>query len=95
MYKSTIKYTQFEWDPNKAAINRKKHGIDFADAVSVFNDLDVITIDDPDFDEKRFVTIGMDAYARLLVVVYTYRGNVIRLISARKANKHERKQYEG
>ncbi|WP_069472593.1 BrnT family toxin [Candidatus Marithrix sp. Canyon 246] len=76
MYKPTIKYIQFEWDPNKAAINRKKHRIEFTDAVSVFNDLHVITIDDPDFDEKRFVTIGMDAYVR-------------------KANKHERKQYEG
>jgi uncharacterized DUF497 family protein len=61
----------------------------------VFNDIHVITIDDPDFDEERFITIGMDAYARILIVVYTYRGDAIRLISARKAEKHERKQYEG
>ncbi len=95
MYKRTLKSIPFEWDPKKAAINLKKHSIDFADAVSVFNDIHVITIDDPDFDEERFITIGMDAYARLLVVVYTYRGDAIRLISARKAEKHERKQYEG
>ncbi len=63
--------------------------------MSVFNDLYAITIDDPDCDEERFVTIGMDASARLLILVYTYRGNAIRLISARKADKHERKQYEG
>lgn len=95
MYKHTIKYIPFEWNPNKAATNLKKHGIDFADAVSVFNDSHAITIDDPDFDEERFVSIGIDTYARILVVVYTYRGDTIRLISARKAEKYERKQYEG
>jgi len=95
MYKQTIKSIQFEWDPKKAAINLKKHGIEFAEAVSVFNDSHAVTIDDPDFDEERFVSIGMDAFARLLIVVYTYRGDAIRLISARKAEKHERKQYKG
>ncbi len=92
MYKQTI---PFEWNPNKAATNLKKHGIYFADAVSVFYDSLAITIDDPDFDEERFITIGMDTYARILVVVYTYRGKGIRLISAHKAEKHERKQYKG
>ncbi len=95
MYKQTIKSIPFEWNPNKAATNLKKHGIDFADAVSVFNDNHAITIEEPYFEEERFVTIGMDMYARILIVVYTYRGDGIRLISARKADKHERKQYKG
>ena len=86
---------RFEWDQNKAVSNLKKHGIDFADAVTVFDDCDAITIDDPDHDEERFITSGTDAYGRILVVVYTWRGDIIRLISARKATKHERKQYEG
>jgi uncharacterized protein len=73
----------------------KKHGIDFADAVSVLEDYNAITIDDPAHGtEKRFLSIGMDAYGRLLVVVYTWRADVIRLISARKATKNERKQYK-
>ena len=84
----------FEWDPNKANANFNKHGIDFADAVTVFDDLTAITIDDPDYDEERFITIGMDAYGRILVVVYTWRGNNIRIISARKATKSEHKHYE-
>ena len=85
----------FEWDRDKADSNNKKHRIDFADAVTVFDDLNTITIDDPDHDETRFVTIGMDAYARLLVVIYTWRGENIRLISARKATKQEQKYYGG
>ena len=84
----------YEWDPNKAIANIEKHGIDFADAVTVFDDGHAITIDDPDYDEQRFVTIAMDAFGQILVVVYTWRGNIIRLISARKATKRERKQYE-
>jgi uncharacterized DUF497 family protein len=59
------------------------------------NTLQILYLDDPDFDEERFITIGMDASARLLIVVYTYRGDAIRLISVRQAEKHERKQYEG
>jgi uncharacterized DUF497 family protein len=84
----------FEWDPNKAISNLKKHGIDFTDAVTVFDDLKAVTIDDPDYDEQRFITIAMDAFGRILVVAYTWRGDIIRLISARKATKRERKQYE-
>ncbi len=84
----------YEWDPNKAIINIEKHGIDFADAVTVFDDLNAVTIDDPDYDEQRFITIAMDAFGRILVVTYTWRGDIIRLISARKATKRERKQYE-
>jgi uncharacterized DUF497 family protein len=83
----------FEWDRDKAKSNQKKHRIDFADAVTVFDDLNTITIDDPHHDEPRFVTIGMDAYGRLLVVVYTWCEENIRLISARKATKLEQKYY--
>ena len=84
----------YEWDPNKAITNIEKHGIDFADAVTVFNDRNAVTIDDPDDEEQRFITIAMDAFGRILVVVYTWRGDTIRRISARKATKKERKQYE-
>jgi len=84
----------FEWDHKKATINLDKHNIDFADAATVFDDSNAVTIDDPDHNEERFVTIGMDTYGRILVVVYTWRGDVIRIISARKAVKHEQKQYK-
>ena len=83
----------YQWNREKAAANLRKHGIDFADAVSVFSDDLAITIPDERFDEERFVTIGMDGFARVLVVVYR-RGNEIRLISARKATRQERQQYE-
>lgn len=84
----------YQWDNDKATANLRKHGIDFADAVSVFSDDLAITIPDERFDEERFITVGMDAFSRVLVVVYTWRGNEIRLISARKATRCERKQYE-
>lgn len=84
----------YEWDLNKAITNIEKHGIDFADAVTAFDDLNAVTIDDPDYDEQRFITIAMDAFGRILAVAYTWRGDIIRLISARKATKRERKQYE-
>ena len=83
-----------EWDPKKATSNLRKHDIDFADAVTVFEDELALTIDDDDPDEKRFVTIGMDALARVLVVVFTWRADNIRIISARKAGPEERRQYE-
>ena len=86
---------EFEWDKSKARANRRKHGIDFADAVSVLEDDQALTIDDDDPDEERFVTIGLDALGRIVVVVYTFRENRIRFISARKATPRERKQYEG
>jgi hypothetical protein len=85
---------KYQWDKNKAASNLQKHGIEFADAVSVFSDDLAITIPDNRFDEDRFVTIGMDAFGRILVVVFTWRGEDIRLISARLAERRERKQYE-
>ncbi len=85
----------FEWDINKATENLDKHGIDFADTLTVFEDYNAITIDDPYYNEERHITIGMDAYGSILVVVYTWRGSNIRIISARKATKKERKYYEG
>ncbi|MEM8720257.1 MAG: BrnT family toxin [Cyanobacteria bacterium P01_G01_bin.39] len=85
---------RYQWDRDKAASNLSKHGIDFADAVSVFSDEFAITIFDNHFDEERFITIGIDLFNRLIVVVYTMRNDEIRLISARKATKHERRQYE-
>lgn len=84
----------YEWDPNKDKSNFKKHGVKFADAVGVFEDENAITIEDDDSKEDRFITIGMDFVNRLLVVVYTFRDIVIRIISARKATARERKMYE-
>ena len=84
----------YEWDPNKAKSNYKKHGIKFADAVGVFEDENAITIEDDHQKEDRFITIGRDFLSRILVVVYTFRDIVIRIISARKATARERKMYE-
>ena len=87
---------EYEWDPDKAATNLHKHGISLADAVAVFSDEFALTVADDFTDEERFMTLGTDAFGRLVVVVYTWRGEqTIRLISARKATRHERKQYEG
>jgi uncharacterized protein len=84
----------YEWDPNKAKSNYKKHGIRFADAVGVFEDENAITIEDAHKGEDRFITIGRDFLSRILVVVYTFRDIVIRIISARKATARERQMYE-
>jgi len=85
----------FEWDRGKAAANLAKHGIHFADAVVVFEDDFALTIRDPRIgDEERWITAGMDTLGRLLVVVYTWRGQAIRLISARLSTPRERRQYE-
>ena len=87
----------FEWDPqSKAGINFRRHGVHMPEAIPVFDDPYAITITDEESDpsERRFVTIGMGAVGRLLVVVYTYRGENIRIISARPAEPHERKEYE-
>jgi uncharacterized DUF497 family protein len=84
----------YEWDPNKAKSNYKKHGIRFADAVAVFEDENAITIQDKHKTEDRFITIGRDFLSRLLVVVYSFRDVVIRIISARKATAREQRMYE-
>ncbi len=86
----------YEWSPDKATANLKKHGIVFADAVGVFEDEHAITIEDKDAEgEQVFITIGLDFLLRNLVVIYTYRRlDTIRIISARKATRKERKTYE-
>jgi uncharacterized DUF497 family protein len=86
--------TEYEWEPAKAAANYGKHRIDFADAVGVFEDDRAITIEDTSSEEERFKTLGSDFLGRVLVVVYSYRGDRIRLISARKATAPQRNLYE-
>lgn len=87
---------RFEWDEVKRATNLLKHGVDFADAVAVFFDDLAITLEDTHTSgERRFITIGIDANGRVLVIVYAYSDqDTIRIISARKANGRERQQYE-
>jgi uncharacterized protein len=88
---------QFEWDDRKAAANLKKHGVSFEEARSVFLDDRARLIDDPDHsdDEERFVLLGLSTSLRLLLVCHCYRGegNIIRIVSARKASTHESKAY--
>ena len=86
----------FEWNKNKAKKNFKIHGISFDEACSAFKDTLSLTIYDPlhSDDVDRFIVIGNSVDNRLLVVVHTARRDKIRIISARKATKHERKQYE-
>ncbi len=84
----------FEWDKSKATQNERKHGISFADTFGVFEDTNALTMDIFVRGEERYVTIGMDCFGRVLVVVYTWRGESIRIISARKATRPEVRQYE-
>lgn len=84
----------FEWDKPKAKKNQLKQGVSFADTFAVFEDPNAVTLDDPGTKEQRYITIGMDAFGRILVVVYTRRGDNIRIISARKAVGSEVNQYE-
>jgi hypothetical protein len=84
----------FEWDRSKAKQNETKHGVAFADTFGVFEDSSALTLDQQVGGEARFVTIGMDGFGRLLVVAYTWRGENIRIISARKATRVEVRQYE-
>ncbi|MBQ9723967.1 MAG: BrnT family toxin [Neisseriaceae bacterium] len=88
----------FEWDEAKAESNYKKHGIKFEDAVSVFNDpLSITTQDRFENDEYRWQVLGVSKKEQLLLVAHTYYDRsgkeIVRIISARKANKKERKQY--
>jgi uncharacterized DUF497 family protein len=87
---------EFEWDPRKAIINYRKHGVSFAEAGTVFGDDLATTVPDPDhsLDEERFITIGWSNQRRLLMVSHTDRGNGVRIISARELTKTERKEYE-
>ena len=83
-----------EWDPEKAAANLRKHGVDFADAVTALSDDMALSTPEDTEEENRSVTLGMDALGRLLVVVYTWRGDEVRVISARRATPAERREYE-
>jgi hypothetical protein len=89
---------RFEWDPRKAAFNLRKHGVGFNEAETAFADEAALLLDDPDHStaEDRFILLGNSARGRLLVVVHTYRAPeaVIRIISARKADRLERRDYQ-
>ncbi len=87
---------EFEWDPAKAEANLKEHGVSFDEATTIFRDTLSITIADPDHSdsEDRFIDIGMSHRMQLLVVSYTERQGKIRIISARRATRAERKSYE-
>jgi uncharacterized DUF497 family protein len=87
---------EFEWDPRKAEINLRKHGVSFTEAGTVFGDELAITVPDPDHskDEDRYITIGWSNQRKLLMVSHTDRDNRIRIISARELTKTERKAYE-
>ncbi len=86
---------ELEWDDSKRAVNKAKHGVDFADADYVLSDLQALTIFDNRHKEDRLVTIGAGPTGRLLVVVHTRRGDTVRIISARKANEREQEKYRG
>ena len=90
---------KFEWDPVKAASNRKKHGVSFDEAQSVFYDEFAVQFFDGECSgsEDRFLLLGFSDEARLLIVCHCERdpGNIIRIISARKATKNESKYYQG
>ena len=88
--------TLFEWDKNKAEVNLRKHGVSFDEAQTVFRDDLSDTISDPNHssEEEQLITIGVSSNNRLLVVVHTERDKKIRLISARKATRAERKKHE-
>jgi uncharacterized DUF497 family protein len=87
----------FEWDDNKNSINKRKHGISFGEARTVFFDEKALLMHDPDHSEEedRFILMGMSAKLRILIVCHCYltSNEAIRIISARKATRIERKQY--
>jgi len=85
---------EYEWDPKKASLNLRKHGIEFTDAVLVFDDDRAITLPDEHPREERYLTFGMDAQGRVLAISYAVKGSALRIISARKATSRERAQYE-
>jgi uncharacterized DUF497 family protein len=86
----------FEWDSRKARSNIAKHGVTFEEASTVFADSLSLTIPDPEHSEseQRYVTMGRAFTGKLLVVAHTDRGDNIRLISARRASRRERRSYE-
>ncbi|MUL37601.1 BrnT family toxin [Gloeocapsopsis dulcis] len=87
---------EFEWNPDKAALNFEKHGVSFQEAATVFDDPLSVTFSDPDHSigESRYVIIGVSRLGQLLVVAHTDRGEKVRIISARKATRQEKRFYE-
>ena len=87
---------EFEWDRQKAELNRSKHGVSFVEAATVFSDPLAVTFDDErhSADEERYITIGNSSRGRLLVVSHTQRETALRIISARRATPHERRTHE-
>jgi uncharacterized protein len=91
----TIVHVLVEWDPRKARLNARKHGVQFADAVAALEDERALTMADiSSSGEERWITIGLDPFGRVIVVIYTWRGKNVRLISARSATPRERRLYE-
>jgi hypothetical protein len=87
---------EFEWDPKKAALNRRKHTVSFNEAATVFGDILSTTVPDPDqsLSEERYLTVGFSDRRRLMMVSHTERGARIRIISARELTPAERETYE-
>lgn len=88
----------FSWDKSKALLNKRKHGVSFEEAQTVFHDENAIEYFDPDHseDEDRFIMLGFSFKLRMLIVCYCIKlGNTIRIISARKATRHEAENYQG
>ncbi|MBI5317257.1 MAG: BrnT family toxin [Nitrospirae bacterium] len=85
----------YEWDPKKAEANRRKHGVSFEEAATVFQDVNAVTFEDPDHsdEEPRELTVGLSRSGRVLFLSHCDRGKRIRIISARKATPKEREQY--
>ena len=92
-----MKPLRFEWDDRKNTLNKRKHGVSFEEASTVFSDENALLIPDPDHsvEEHRFILLGLSSNLRALVVCHCYRKfeEIIRIISARKANRSEKKQY--
>ena len=86
----------FEWNPDKANSNFKKHGVSFSEASTVFKDPLSVTFPDPDhsFGEERYVIIGLSSTDRILIVPHTDRAGQVRIISAREATRNEQRFYE-
>ena len=98
LHRAPLRVIEFEWDPLKARANVRKHGVSFAEAVSIFSDqLSLTIVDTSHFEgavERRLLTLGESAAGRLIVVSHTYRDDRIRIISARRASRREIRQYE-
>ena len=87
---------EFEWDPKKAEINKRLHGVSFYEAATVFSDPLAISFPDPDhsIDEDRYLTFGLSKFGRLLVASHTERGEKVRIINSRPLTRQERRIYE-